>query len=37
MEVRPIIIKHKNLRNKFPQKWRHPINTKFGCYRINII
>ena len=32
-----IINKHKNLLNKFPQKWRHPINTKFGCYRKNII
>ena len=22
-----------NLINKFPQNWRHPINTKFNCYR----
>ena len=27
----------KNLINKFPQNWRHPINTKFDCYRNNII
>ena len=24
----------KNLINKFPKNWRHPINTKFNCYRI---
>ena len=23
----------KNLNNKFPQNWRHPINTSFDCYR----
>ena len=27
------INKDKNLINKFPKKWRHPINTKFNCYR----
>ena len=27
------INKEKNLINKFPKNWRHPINTKFGCYR----
>ena len=27
----------KNLINKFPRNWRCPINTKFGCYRKNII
>ena len=27
------INKDKNLINKFPKNWRHPINTKFGCYR----
>ena len=26
------IKKDKNLINKFPNNWRHPINTKFGCY-----
>ena len=29
--------KDKNLINKSPKNWRHPINTKFGCYRNNII
>ena len=29
--------KDKNLINKFPRNWRHPINTKFDCYRNNII
>ena len=27
------INKDKNLINKFPKNWRHPINTKFGCHR----
>ena len=27
----------KNLIKKFPQNWRHPINTKFDCYRNNKI
>ena len=27
------INKDKNLINKFPKNWRHPINTKFNCYR----
>ena len=27
-----MINKDKNLINKFPQDWRHPINTKFECY-----
>ena len=27
------INKNRNLINKFPQNWRHPINTKFNCYR----
>ena len=26
-----MINKDKNLINKFPQDWRHPINTKFEC------
>ena len=29
------INKDKNLINKFPKNWRHPINTKFNCYRNN--
>ena len=28
-----MINKDKNLINKFPKNWRHPINTKFNCYR----
>ena len=31
------INKDKNLINKFPKNWRHPFNTRFGCYRNNII
>ena len=27
------INKDNNLINKFPKNWRHPINTKFNCYR----
>ena len=27
------INKDKNLINKFPKNWRHPLNTKFNCYR----
>ena len=32
-KLNSMINKDKNLINKFPQNWRHPINTKFGCYR----
>ena len=28
------INKDKNLINKFPQNWRHPISTRFKCYRV---
>ena len=35
-KLNAMINKDKNLINKFPQNWRHPINTKFGCYRKNI-
>ena len=27
--------KDKNLIDKLPQNWRHPINTNFDCYRNN--
>ena len=27
------INKDKNLINKIPKNWRHPINSKFNCYR----
>ena len=30
-----IINKDKNLIDKFPRIWRHPINMKFNCYRKN--
>ena len=29
--------KDKNLVNKFPRNWRHPINIKYDCFRNNII
>ena len=32
-KLNSMIDKDKNLINKFPQNWRHPINTKFNCYR----
>ena len=36
-KLNAIINKDKNLIYKFPRNWRHPINTKFNCYRNNII
>ena len=36
-KLNAMINKDKNLINKFPQIWRHPINMKFNCYRNNII
>ena len=30
-----MVNKDKNLINKFPKNWRHPINTKFNRYRNN--
>ena len=35
-KLNALVNKEKNLVNKFPQNWRHPINTRFDCYR-NII
>ena len=32
-KINQLINKDKNLFNKLPCDWRHPINTKFGCYR----
>ena len=29
------INKDKNLMKNFPKNWRHPINSKFNCYRNN--
>ena len=36
-KLNALINKDKNLINKFPRIWRHPINTKFDCYRKKII
>ena len=36
-KLNALINKDKNLINKFPRNWRHPINTKFNCYRNNNI
>ena len=36
-KLNAMINKDKNLINKFSKNWRHPINTRFGCYRNNII
>ena len=33
-KLNSMINKDKNLIIKFPQNWRHPINTKFNCYRV---
>ena len=32
-KVNAMINKDKNLIKKFPKNWRHPINTRFNCYR----
>ena len=34
-KLNAMINKDKNVINKFPKNWRHPINTKFNCYRNN--
>ena len=34
-KLNAMINKDKNLINKFPKNWRHPINTKFNKYRNN--
>ena len=33
-KLNALINKDKILINKFPQTWRHPINSKFDCYRV---
>ena len=33
-KLNAMINKDKNLINKFPRNWRHPINSKFVCYRV---
>ena len=35
LKLNAMINKDKNLIIKFPHNWRHPINTKFNCYRNN--
>ena len=36
-KLNAMINQDKNLINKFPQNWWHPINTRFDCYRNSII
>ena len=36
-KLNAIINKDKNIFHKFPQNWRHPIDTKFNCYRVYIV
>ena len=33
-KLNAMINKDKNLNNKLPQTWRHPINNNFECYRV---
>jgi len=33
-KLNAMINKNKSLINKFPRNWRHPINRKFGRYRV---
>ena len=33
-KLNALINTDKNLINKFPRNWRHPINNKFECYRV---
>ena len=33
-KLNAMINKDKNLNNKFPRNWRHPINSKFDSYRV---
>ena len=35
-KLNAMVNKDKNLIEKFPRNWRHPINIKFDCYRNNI-
>ena len=32
-KLNAMINKDKNLINRFPKNWRHPLNMKFNCYR----
>ena len=33
-KLNALISKNKNLTNKFPRDWRHPLNIKFERYRV---
>ena len=33
-KLNAMINKDKNLINKFPRKWRHPIKSKIDCFRV---
>ena len=33
-KLNAMINKDRNLINIFPRNWRHPINSKFDCYRV---
>ena len=33
-KLNAMINKDKKVNNKFPRNWRHPIKTKFECYRV---
>ena len=33
-KLNAMITKDKNLINRFPQDWRHPLNRKFESYRV---
>ena len=35
-KLNAMVNQDKNLIIKFPRNWRHPVNMKFNCYRINI-
>ena len=36
-KVNAVVNKDQSLIYKFPRNWKHPMNTKFGCYRNNVI
>ena len=36
-KLNALINKDKSIIKKFPRNWRQPINTRFDCYRNNII
>ena len=34
-KLNAMINKDRNLKNKLPKNWRHPINSKYNCYRFS--